>query len=293
MEPRGRGATRMPRCRPAPAPPNPRSRANGSGGRTRSARPTTARAPTSRCSPASPRASSCACSTRRRRRPRCASSSRAEVDGYCWHTYLPDVRPGQRYGYRVHGPWEPGQGPVVQPGQAAARPVRQGDRRRGRLGPGVLRLRLRRPRPRRTPPTARRTCPRRSSATRSSTGATTGRRVTGMHETIIYEAHVRGITITPPRRPRGAARHLRRRSPTRRSSTTSPASACTAVELMPVHQFVHDHHLVERGLRNYWGYNSIGFLAPHNGYTSPAPRGRARCRSSRRWSRRCTPPASR
>ena len=71
---------------------------------------------------------------------------------------------------------------------------------------------------------------------------------------------------------------------------------------MPVHQFVHDHHLVERGLRNYWGYNSIAFLAPHNGYTvaghgTPAAPvvgpSRARCRSSRRWSRRCTPPASR
>ena len=62
---------------------------------------------------------------------------------------------------------------------------------------------------------------------------------------------------------------------------------------MPVHQFVHDHHLVERGLRNYWGYNSIAFLAPHNDYTFShrQPGGsRARCRSSRRWSRRCTTP---
>ena len=50
---------------------------------------------------------------------------------------------------------------------------------------------------------------------------------------------------------------------------------------MPVHQFVHDHHLVERGLRNYWGYNSIAFLAPHNGYATRS--GRTRCRSSRRW----------
>ena len=63
---------------------------------------------------------------------------------------------------------------------------------------------------------------------------------------------------------------------------------------MPVHQFVHDHHLVERGLRNYWGYNSIAFLAPHNGYAVAAAACRpSRCRSSRRWSRRCTPRASR
>ena len=102
--------TTMRRWHHASGPPRPRPvRASGSGGRTRSARPTTARAPTSRCSRASPRASSCACS---------APSSDAgevrvelrEVDGHCWHAYLPDVRPGQRYGYRVHGPWDPASG---------------------------------------------------------------------------------------------------------------------------------------------------------------------------------------
>ena len=67
----------------------------------------------------------------------------------------------------------------------------------------------------------------------------------------------------------------------------------TAIELMPVHQFVHDDTLLNKGLRNYWGYNTIGFLAPHNGYSAvrrPRPAG---ARSSRRWSARCTTPASR
>ena len=142
-----------------------------------------------------------------------------------------------------------------------------------------------------TPPTARRTCRRRSSATRTSTGATTVRRTSPLHETVIYEAHVKGLTMRHPDVPaelRGTyaglahpavIEHLR-------------GLGVTAVELMPVHQFVHDHHLVERGLRNYWGYNSIAFFAPHNDYTPPAAAA-ARCTSSRRWSRRCTRPASR
>ena len=65
-----------------------------------------------------------------------------EVDGFVWHAYLPAVEPGQRYGYRVHGPHDPAQGPL-QSQQAAARPVRQGDRRLLRLGPVAVRLHLR------------------------------------------------------------------------------------------------------------------------------------------------------
>ncbi len=88
-----------------------------------------------------------------------------------------------------------------------------------------------------------------------------------MHETIIYEAHVRGLTVRHPDVPpelRGTY-----------AGVAHPAVidhltrlGITAIELMPVHHFLHDHHLVERGLRNYWGYNSIAFLAPHNGYTT-------------------------
>ena len=86
-------------------------------------------------------------------------------------------------------------------------------------------------------------------------------------ETVIYEAHVKGMTA-PPRRARGAAgtyaglaqepviEHLKK-------------LGVTAIELMPVHQFVHDDVLLQRGLRNYWGYNTIGFLAPHDGYAGP------------------------
>ena len=88
-----------------------------------------------------------------------------------------------------------------------------------------------------------------------------------MHETIIYEAHVQGphacATRTCPTELRGTYAGLAHPAVIDHLTRLG----VTAIELMPVHQFVHDHHLVERGLRNYWGYNSIGFLAPHNGYT--------------------------
>ena len=118
-----------------------------------------------------------------------------------------------------------------------------------------------------TTTTAHRTCRRASSTTRSSTGRTTARQARPLHETVIYETHVKGFTQRHPDIPddlRGTYAGL-----------AHPAAVdylrglgVTAVELLPVHQFVHDGHLLDRGLRNYWGYNSIGYFAPHNGYAS-------------------------
>ena len=91
-----------------------------------------------------------------------------------------------------------------------------------------------------------------------------------MHESVIYEAHVRGLTMRHP----GVPDELRGTY----AGIAHPAIidhlselGVTAIELMPVHQFIHDHRLHELGLRNYWGYNSIAFLAPHNGYSSRGP----------------------
>ena len=110
-------------------------------------------------------------------------------------------------------------------------------------------------------------------------------------DTIIYEAHVKGFTMRHPDVPealRGTYAGL-----------AHPAAidhlaglGVTAVELMPVHQFVHDPHLVARGLRNYWGYNTIGYFAPHAA-TPPGAPAASRWPSSSRWSRRCTRRASR
>jgi isoamylase len=90
---------------------------------------------------------------------------------------------------------------------------------------------------------------------------------TPWHDTIVYEAHVKGFTARHPDIPqalRGTYAGLGHPAAVEYLSRLG----VTAVELMPVHQFIHDAHLVERGLRNYWGYNSIGYLAPHNGYAA-------------------------
>ena len=110
-------------------------------------------------------------------------------------------------------------------------------------------------------------CQNRSLSTRFSTGGTDHPPRTPWHETVLYEVQVKGFTKTHPEVP-----------PESRGTYTGLAHSVaidylkrlgvTAVELMPVHQFVHDHRLVAMGLRNYWGYNSIGFFAPHNGYVA-------------------------
>ena len=94
-----------------------------------------------------------------------------------------------------------------------------------------------------------------------------------------------------PGRARSAARHLCGPRAARRSSITSRALGVTAVELLPVHTFVDDSYLIDKGLTNYWGYNTIGVLRPGAALrgqraSSPSP-------SSRRWWRTCTTPASR
>ena len=132
-----------------------------------------------------------------------------EVDAYVWHCYLPTVQPGQRYGYRVHGPWDPDQGPALQPEQAAARPLRQGDRRRDRLGPVALRLRLRR----RGLPQRRRLRGAHDARRGHQPVLRLGGRPPPRHP-LQRVRHLRGARQGPhpaaPRRARGAARDLRR-----------------------------------------------------------------------------------
>ncbi len=189
-----------------------------------------------------------------------------EVDGHCWHVYLPDVRPGQRYGYRVHGPWEPAKGLWCNPSKLLLDPYAKaiaGDMDWSEACFGY--------------DFDDNDQPNTDDSAPHVMKAVVGDRffdwgndrppARPLHETIIYETHVRGLTMQHPDVPpplRGTysglahpaiIEHLKR-------------LGVTAVELMPVHQFVQDHHLVERGLRNYWGYNSIAYLAPHNGYTS-------------------------
>ncbi|WP_369134253.1 glycogen debranching protein GlgX [Modestobacter sp. I12A-02662] len=186
-----------------------------------------------------------------------------ERDAFVWHAFLPGIQPGQRYGYRVHGPNDPSQGQRCNPNKLLLDPYAKaidgqidwdeacfgyhfGSGERNDLDSAVHMPKsvVINPyfdwgvdRPPRTP----------------------------YQKTVIYEAHVKGLTMTHPRIPeelRGTY-----------AGVAHPAIiehlqslGVTAIELMPVHQFVQDDTLLQKGLRNYWGYNTIGFFAPHNEY---------------------------
>jgi glycogen operon protein len=193
-----------------------------------------------------------------------------EVDGFVWHCYLPDVGPGQRYGYRVHGPYDPGRGHRCNPAKLLIDPYGKAVDGEVRWGPAVYAYRqgARDPDAVNTDDSAP-FMPRNVVINPYFDWAGDQQLRTPYHETLIYEAHVRGLTLRHP----GVPPELRGSY----AGLASPAIiehlqrlGVTAIELMPVHQSVPEPGLVERGLTNYWGYNTIGFFAPHQGYGSSA-----------------------
>ncbi|HVO64100.1 MAG TPA: glycogen debranching protein GlgX [Terriglobales bacterium] len=189
-----------------------------------------------------------------------------------WHGYLPEARPGLLYGYRVHGPYEPNRGVRFNHHKLLLDPyAKQID---GTLNWSDAHFGYRVGHAREDLSFDRRD---------SALGMPKGRVVdaaftwgedkaprTPWHESIIYEVHVRGFTMRHP----GVAPNLRG---TYAGLATSPVIdylkrlGVTAVELMPVHYFIDDRHLIQKGLRNYWGYNSIGFFAPESRYAVSDP----------------------
>jgi isoamylase len=186
-----------------------------------------------------------------------------------WHVYLPEVRPGQRYGYRVHGPYDPSQGHRFNPakllldpyGKAIDSTIRWSDHLFGYVvghvdadlapddrdsGAGMPKSVVIDP--------------------AFTWGADRPPRIP-WNESVIYEVHVKGFTARHPDVPKAL-------QGTYAGLSCPPvieylrALGITAVELMPIHQFVADKHLVDRGLTNYWGYNSIGFFAPDVRYAA-------------------------
>jgi glycogen operon protein len=186
-----------------------------------------------------------------------------------WHIYVRQARPGQRYGYRVHGPWDPVNGHRFNPAKllldpyakAIDGPVRWNDALFGyRIGDPEGDLA-------RDDRDSAAGMPKSVVVETAFTWGDDRPLRIPWNETIIYEVHVKGITARHPDVPP----HLRGTY----AGLASPAVldylcslGITAVELMPIHQFVDDKTLVDRGLANYWGYNSIGFLAPDARYTS-------------------------
>ncbi|MGV1008874.1 MAG: glycogen debranching protein GlgX [Dermatophilaceae bacterium] len=199
-----------------------------------------------------------------------------EHDAYVWHVYLPTVQPGQRYGYRVHGPYDPSRGQRCNPSKLLLDPYAKAIDGTMSYHESLFSYDV-------YDPNGGLSQQMRWADSLGSTMLSVvinpffdwGKdRAPGheYHESILYEAHVKGLTMLNPDVPEsirgtyaGIAHpatiaHLR-------------ALGVTAIELMPVHQFVHDFHLLERGLRNYWGYNTIGFFAPHNEYAGQGTRG--------------------
>jgi isoamylase len=194
-----------------------------------------------------------------------------EADGFVWHAYLPGVGPGQRYGYRVHGPYDPASGHRCDPSKLLLDPYGKAVEGQVRWDESLFSYQFARPGERNTADSA--PCMPKSVVINPFFDWGNDRPPrTPYHETVIYEAHVRGLTLRHPQIPpqqRGTyaglahpaiIEHLQR-------------LGVTAVELMPVQQFVPEQALVARGLTNYWGYNTIGFLAPHNRYSSAGERG--------------------
>ncbi|WP_198020184.1 glycogen debranching protein GlgX [Nocardioides sp. J54] len=194
-----------------------------------------------------------------------------EVDGYVWHAYLPGVQPGQCYGYRVHGPWDPAQGLRCNPNKLLLDPYAKATVGEVDWGQSLFGYDFGDPDSRNDD----------DSLEQMVLGVVTnpwfdweGDRHprTPYAESVIYEAHVKGLTATHPDVPealRGTYAGLAHQSVVGHLHDLG----VTAIELMPVHQFVHDDVLLQRGLRNYWGYNTLGFFAPHAGYASSAAPG--------------------
>jgi isoamylase len=188
-----------------------------------------------------------------------------EVDGFVWHCYLPGVGPGQRYGYRVTGPYDPRRGHRCNPAKLLLDPYGKAIDGLVRWDDALLGYRADAP----DQPSGTDSAPfmPRTVVVNPYFDWTGDRQLrTPYHQTVIYEAHVRGLTIRHPQVPaelRGTYAGLA--SPPVIEHLTR--LGITAIELMPVHQSVPERELAARGLPNYWGYNTIGFFAPHNGYS--------------------------
>ena len=190
-----------------------------------------------------------------------------EVDGYVWHCLLPGIGPGQRYGYRVRGPHDPEAGLRCNPAKLLIDPYAKAIDGQVTWNPAVYGYPLGDDDRKRNDDDSAPFIPK-SVVTNPWFEWGDDRPLrTPWHETVLYEAHVKGMTMRHPEVPpnlRGTYAGLAHPAVIEHLTRLG----VTAVELMPVHHFLHDHHLTDQGLRNYWGYNSIAFFAPDAGYSA-------------------------
>ena len=190
---------------------------------------------------------------------------------HVWHGYLPQVGPGQRYGFRVDGPFDPAQGLRFNPSKLLLDPYARAVEGDLRLDDAVLGSVPGRDRSQQHQDSASHV-PRSVVVHDAFPWGEDVRPRTAWADAVVYELHVKGFTARHP----GVPERLRGTY----AGLAHPAAVehlqglgVTAVELMPVHHFVSEPHLLRRGLANYWGYNSVGYFAPHAAYSSSGSRG--------------------
>jgi glycogen operon protein len=194
-----------------------------------------------------------------------------EVDGHVWHGYITAIEPGQRYGFRVHGPYDPANGHRCNPAKLLLDPYAKAIDGQIDSDGSLYSYDL-------------------NSPAKFNGADSLGHTMLSVvvnpffdwghdrpprheyHNTVIYEAHVKGLTMTHPDVPesiRGTYAAIGHQA----IIDHLTGLGVTAIELMPVHQFVQDRTLEDKSLTNYWGYNTIGFLAPHAAYAATGSRG--------------------
>jgi len=196
----------------------------------------------------------------------------SEYTNQVFHGYLPGVGPGAYYGYRVHGPYEPEAGHRFNPNKLLLDPYAVAHAGLLKWDPACFGYQFE--------SGDDLTFDKRDSAPfipkcvvvdpNFDWKGQPRRKITAWDRTIIYETHLRGHTMLHPEVPpelRGTYAGFG----TQAIIDYVKSLGITTVELMPIHTFVHDQHLLDRSLRNYWGYNSIGFFAPHPGYAADVP----------------------
>ncbi len=196
-----------------------------------------------------------------------------ECTDHVWHIYLPEVRPGQRYGYRVHGPYEPEAGHRFNPAKLLFDPYAKAIAGTIDWSNALYGYRIGDPKEDLSVDNQDNasSIPKCVVVDQAFTWGGDQLLRTPWDRTVIYELHVNGFTARHPDIPK----HLRGTY----AGLGTPAViehlqhvGITAVELLPVHHFIRDKHLVDRGLTNYWGYNSIGFFAPEIQYATSSVR---------------------
>jgi glycogen operon protein len=192
--------------------------------------------------------------------------------GYRWHIYVPGVGPGQAYGYRVNGPYDPARGLRCNPAKLLADPYAKALSRNIQWSQAMFSYPLGGDDMALDSSDSAASAPRSFVIDTSFDWGDDPRPTYPPEQTVLYELHVKGFTHCHPGVPaplRGTYAGLA--SPAALEAITS--LGVTTVELMPIHQFAHEPHLLEAGLRNYWGYYTYGFFAPHADYAFADDRG--------------------